>query len=154
MRFHQPIGIIQHRQSNCHHLNGNVTSSDFVINASNNHQQVTRADTIYITSENDNEKCLQTLKSIIHEKDNRSENNFDSRDVNRVTSLETFLKFKADSCGYFKNFIDFKQDTCEDIKTDLNGNGNDNVLLIETLNLTQDNLSRVSLFYIWLCRRK
>lgn len=103
---------------------------------------MTHAGTIYYTSENEtDEKCLQTLKSIIHERDSENINNFDSRDVNRIGKLLTF-KANSTGCGYFKNFIDIEQR--EDINIDLNGNDNDNnVLLIETLNLTEDNFSRV-----------
>lgn len=146
MRFHEPVvGVIRR---NNRQVGSN--SSQFVINTTAASNQVTGENIFYSDNGNENfssEKCLQTLKSIIHEKDtetvdanNTKTNNFDSSDVNCVTSLETFLKLKADSCGYFKNFLD------TDSKRDLNGNGdNDNVILIETLNLTEDNLSRVSI---------
>lgn len=143
MRFHEPVvGVI--RRNNCR-VDSN--SPKFVINTTAASNQVTSENIFYSDNGNENfssEKCLQTLKSIINEKDsetvgsNAKANNFDSRDVNCVTSLENFLKFKADSCGYFKNFLD------TDPKRDLNGNGDDNVILIETLNLTEDNLARVS----------
>lgn len=168
MRFHQPVGVIQ--RNNCH-INGNnnninnnninnnvsnINDSRFVINTGNNNRQVTHSGTIYYSSENENhnnfadDECLKTLKSIINEKEITSTNNFDSRDVNR---LETLLKFKTNSCGYFKNFIDTQQHSVNNTNNnfsnknaDLNGNNdnNDNVLLIESLNLTEDNLSRVS----------
>jgi hypothetical protein len=140
MRFQQQVGVIQ--RNNCH-INGN------------NGNQVARGGTAIFYSnssggENENgnnfssdEKCLKTLKSIIHESDSEQHtNNFDSSDVNRI---ERLLKFKTNSCGYFKNFIDTQQQQQQrdDINIDLNGNDNDNVLLIETLNLTEDNLSRV-----------
>lgn len=163
MRFHQPVGIVRRNNS---HVNGNnnnnstnnINKSDsrFVINGgSNTNRQVTHGGTIYYASENENhsrnnnftgDECLQTLKSIIHEK----ENNFDSRDVNR---LETLWNFKTNSCGYFKNFIDTENTNinCRNHNIDLNGN-NDNVLLIETLNLTENNLSRVSeTFFVCVC---
>lgn len=158
MRFHQPVGIIQ--RNNCH-INGNNVSNindsrNYVIKNKGNvdNHQVTHGGTIFYASENENhnnfsgDECLKTLKSIINEKEITNTNNFDSRDVNR---LETLLKFKTNTCGYFKNFIDTQQQSVNNNfnnsnnRTDLNGNNdNDNVLLIETLNLTENNLSRVS----------
>lgn len=145
MRFHEPVvGVIRR---NNRQVDGG--SSQFVINTTAASNQVTSENIFYSDNGNENfssEKCLQTLKSIIHEKDTATgsntnsakTNNFDSRDVNCVTSLETFWKLKADSCGYFKNFLD------TDKKRDLNGNGDNNdVILIETLNLTEDNLAKV-----------
>ncbi|KAG5674727.1 hypothetical protein PVAND_004679 [Polypedilum vanderplanki] len=136
MRFQQQVGIIHQQQqqnqlprNNCH-INGNKN-------------QVTHSGTIFYRSENENnnfsdDKCLKTLKSIIHKSESEHINNFDTNDVNRI---ERLLKFKTNTCGYFKNFIDTNKQ-CEDINIDLNGNDNENVLLIETLNLTEDNLSR------------
>ena len=155
MRFHEPVlGVIRRNNNNDYQDDGNgshlviTTTAAAVTNRVSSRNQ----NNFYGDNGNENfpasEKCLQTLKSIIHEKDsetnfantNTKTNNFDSRDVNRVTSLETFLKLKADSCGYFKNFLD-----TESNRDVLNGNGNDdNLILIETLNLTEDNLSRVS----------
>lgn len=150
MRFHEPVlGVIRRNNNNDYQDDG----SHLVINTTSASNRVSSRNQNNFYGDNGNEnfpaseKCLQTLKSIIHEKDSETNfanttktNNFDSRDVNRVTSLETFLKLKADSCGYFKNFLDTESNR------DLNGNGNDdNLILIETLNLTEDNLSRVSL---------
>lgn len=157
MRFHEPVlGVIRRRNDDD---GSNINGSHLVINttASSTTNRVTSRNENFFYSDNGNEnfptseKCLKTLKSIIHEKDSENfsnnctkTNNFDySRDVNCVTNLETFLKLKTNSCGYFKNFLDI-----DDCNHDLNGNsgGNDdNVILIETLNLTEDNLSRVSL---------
>lgn len=152
MRFHEPVlGVIRRNNNNDYQDDG----SHLVINttAASNRVSSRNQNNFYGDNGNENfpasEKCLQTLKSIIHEKDSETNfanitktNNFDSRDVNRVTSLETFLKLKADSCGYFKNYLDTERNR------DLNGNGNDdNLILIETLNLTEDNLSRVSLIF-------
>lgn len=142
MRFHEPVvGVIRR---NNRQVDSN--NSKNVINSTAVSNQVTGENIFYRDNGNENfssEKCLQTLKSIIHEKDTETvvakgtkTNNFDSRDVNCV---KAFLKLKADSCGYFKNYLD------TDSKSDSNGNGDkNNVILIETLNLTEDNLSRVS----------
>lgn len=144
MRFHEPVvGVIRRNNRQI------GSNSSLVINTTTASNQVRGENIFYTDNGNENfssEKCLQTLKSIIQEKDtetvdasNTKANNFDSRDVNCITSLETFLKLKTDNCGYFKNFLD------TDTKRDLNGNGdNDNVILVETLNLTEDNLSKVS----------
>lgn len=152
MRFHEPVLGVIRRNNNDYQDDGLLISTTAASNRIS-----TRNQNNFYGSDNgnenfpDSEKCLQTLKSIIHEKDSETNfanttktNNFDSRDVNRVTSLETFLKHKADGCGYFKNFLD------TDGNQDLNGNGSDdNLILIETLNLTEDNLSRVSLIIFY-----
>lgn len=146
MRFHEPVlGVIERNNDNgdrSHLISGATTASSNRI-ATRDQNNFYRENNVTTT-----ERCLQTLKSIIQEKDSESFknttkiNDFNSRDVNRVTSLETFLKLKADSCGYFKNFLDIETNR------DLNGNGDDDedpkLILIETLNLTEDNLSRVS----------
>lgn len=140
MRFQHQVGVIQRNNRHQHHLNGRNSSSE---------SRRVNGTLYYSASENESngnnfdsdDKCLKTLNSIIHESDSERINNFDSRDVDQI---ERLLKFKTNPCGYFKNFIDTRQQQREDINIDLNGNDNDNVLLIETLNLTEDNLSRVS----------
>jgi hypothetical protein len=145
MRFHEPVlGVIERNNDGdrSHLVIGSTASSNRVATCDQNN--------FYRDNNVTSEKCLQTLKSIIQEKDSESftntkSNDFNSRDVNRVTSLETFLKLKADSCGYFKNFLD------TDTNRDLNGNGDNedaNLIVIETLNLTEDNLSRVSTIFM------
>lgn len=150
MRFHEPVlGVIRRNNNNDYQDDDLLVINTIAAAPTTNRVSSRNQNKFYGDNGNENfpasEKCLQTLKSIIHEKDsetnfaNTKTNNFDSRDVNRVTSLETFLKLKADSCGYFKNFLDTESNH------DLNGNGNDdNLILIETLNLTEDNISRVS----------
>ena len=131
MRFYEPVGVIRWNDSQVE------SNSQFVINKSASEQ--VRSERILENENFSSENCFQTIKSLIHEKKsevgvkNTKTNNFDSHDVdvNCVTSLETFLKQKSDNCGYFKNFLDI------DSKRDSNGNGVDDVILIETLNLTE-----------------
>jgi hypothetical protein len=154
MRLHQPVGVV-HR-NNCHinvndinnsngNGNGNINYSEahFRINATNGEK-------ILNANVDGSDKCLQTIKSIISDEDSECFNDFDARTVNaRVATIETILNFKAGNCEYFKNFkIGTRQDFTGDTGDDLNGNGNESVVLIETLNLTEDNLSRVSVLFL------
>lgn len=83
---------------------------------------------------------LTQLKSIVSEKRAEGINDFNSTlDGNKTTALD-ILKFQSDS-KYFKSYLDSQTDANNIDST----NGNNGVILIETLNFIEDNLSEVRL---------
>lgn len=118
MRFHQPVGVLP-------------PSNDFinVINVN------------LISSENNNRVHGNNFANVtegLKLKNLTSSNSFDLP-PNKTTTLEDILKLKPDS-QYFKNYFDSQQ--TDTSKVDLK-NGNNDIVFIETLNFTADNLSEV-----------
>lgn len=117
MRFLQPVGVLQ--KDGC--INVNLISSES--------HQITRL----------NENNLTNVTQTLNLQSSVNTNNFD---VNKTTtSLRDILKLKPDS-KYFKNYFDSQLTDASNI--DLN-NGNNDIILIESLNFAGDNLSKVSL---------
>lgn len=120
MRFQQPVGVLPPSNDFLNVINVNLISSENKnrING-NNFANVTEG--------------LKKLKNLT------SSNSFDLP-LNKTTTLEDILQLTPDS-RYFKNYFDSQQTDRNNV--DLK-NGNNDIVFIETLNFTADNLSEVS----------
>lgn len=124
MRFQQPVGVIQQ--------NNDYISINLINSESN---QITRL------NGNNSTNATETLNL----QSSENTNNFDSKlGVDKTTtSLCDIFKLKSDS-KYFTNY--FGSQLTDTNNIDLS-NGNNDIILIETLKFTKDNLSKVRLSY-------
>lgn len=139
MRFHQPVGVIpQNSDYISVSINVNGPESRFLISSKTNNQ-LTRGNGNNFANVTENLNLTQ-LQSIVTAKQSENINNFDSSlDFNKTTTLDEILKFKNDS-KYFKSYFGGQQTDTSNIDLE---NGNNGVILIETLNFAENSFSQV-----------
>lgn len=125
MRFYQPVGVLPQNVG----INVNITGSD------SNNQQTQKS-----VPNNGNNFTNVTEKLNSSElKTSNNVNNFDSYHE-KETTLEDILKFKPNS-KYLQNYL---KSLRTDTKTsDLSNGNDDDVIFIDTLSFTGDNLLKV-----------